>query len=46
MESLGTLMVDSGKLEHEYPHALKVNYKRLLALILLNPCSNFLGFPI
>ena len=36
-------IVEARKLEHHYPHALKVKYKGILALILLNPCSNFLG---
>ena len=36
-------IVEARKLEHHYPHALKVKYKGILALILLHPCSNFLG---
>ena len=36
------LKVEARKLE-QYPHALKLKYKGILALILLNPCSNFLG---
>ena len=35
--------VEARKLEHHYPHALKVKYKGILAPILLKPCSNFLA---
>ena len=45
MEPLGTT-IEARKLEHNYPHALKVKYKGILALIILKPCSNFLASTI
>ena len=39
--------VEARKLEHHYPHALKSEViKCIPAVIILNPCSNFLGVTI
>ena len=38
------IKAEARKLEHQYPHALKVRYRG--SQITLNPCSNFLGFTI
>ena len=38
----GRLAVEARKLEHHSPHAPSIN-KVYLALVILRPCSNFLG---
>ena len=38
--------VEARKLEHHYPRALKVEALGIPARIVLNQCSNFLGFTI
>ena len=38
--------VEARKLEHEYPHALKVKCRGTPAEIILAPCSNLLGVTI
>ena len=43
---LKPLKVEASKLEDHYPGTLKVKYKGVLALIIVNPCSNFLGFAV
>ena len=39
-------IVEARKLEHPCPHALKGKVQGIRALILLKPCSNFLGFTL
>ena len=38
--------VEARKLEHHSPPARKGRYRRIPSIIILNPCSNFLGFTI
>ena len=43
MDFEGLSKVEARKLEHEYPHALKLKYKGILALILLTHVPTFWG---
>ena len=39
-------IVDAKNLEQFHPHALQIKVQGISALVILSPCSNFLGFAV